>query len=103
MTENIYKPLFAQGARVHIRARQYLDNFQAQWKFHHPLQNNQLAHADQMAIVEKIGVYHGGDILYQLKGISGIWHERCLEPAGQNEPANKTLQAIGDKSPQPSP
>jgi hypothetical protein len=25
------------------------------------------------------GYYHGGDVLYTLTGVRGIWHEQCLE------------------------
>jgi hypothetical protein len=25
--------------------------------------------------------HHGGDELYKLKGVPGIWHEQCLEEA----------------------
>ena len=25
--------------------------------------------------------YHGGDIIYKLVDIPGIWHEQCLSPA----------------------
>jgi hypothetical protein len=39
-----------------------------------------LAFAGKVAEVENVGFYHGGDALYILKGIPGIWHERCLRP-----------------------
>lgn len=26
--------------------------------------------------------YHGGDELYELKGVPGLWHEACLTPGG---------------------
>lgn len=29
----------------------------------------------------EIGYYHGGDELYWLKGVPGVWHERCLKAA----------------------
>ena len=50
----------------------------AEWKYHHKLQPEQLAHADALAEVEKVGFYHGGDVLYNLKNVPGIWHEQCL-------------------------
>jgi hypothetical protein len=25
-----------------------------------------------------VGFYHGGDVLYVLEGIPGVWHESCL-------------------------
>jgi len=51
------------------------------WKYHHKLQAEQLAYANREAAVEKIGYDHGGDQLYNLVGIPGIWHERCLRAA----------------------
>lgn len=32
-------------------------------------------------MVEKVGFYHGGDPLYKLDGVPGVWHEECLEAA----------------------
>jgi hypothetical protein len=29
------------------------------------------------AKVKSIGYYHGGDVLYQLEGVPGIWQEQC--------------------------
>jgi hypothetical protein len=26
----------------------------------------------------EVGFYHGGDVLYTLDGIPGLWHEQCL-------------------------
>jgi hypothetical protein len=37
-----------------------------------------LTHAGAIAEVEKLGYYHGGDELYWLKGVPGVWHEQCL-------------------------
>jgi hypothetical protein len=28
--------------------------------------------------VQEVGFYHGGDVLYQLRGVPGTWHECCL-------------------------
>ena len=58
-----------------------LEEFQHKWKFHHALQSAQLRHAGEVGIVASVGFYHGGDVLYELQGIPGIWHEGCLEPA----------------------
>jgi hypothetical protein len=29
-------------------------------------------------MVTSVRYYHGGDVLYELEGIPGIWHEACL-------------------------
>jgi hypothetical protein len=39
----------------------------------------QLEYAGRIAEVESVGFYHGGDELYKLQGLPGIWHEVCLE------------------------
>jgi len=37
-----------------------------------------MAFAGSEAKVLTVGFYHGGDVLYTLKGVPGIWHELCL-------------------------
>ena len=80
-TEGVYTAAFPQGSKVRIADRPSLERFMAEWKYHHKLQPEQLAYADIVAAVEKVGFYHGGDVLYNLVGIPGIWHEQCLSPA----------------------
>jgi len=43
------------------------------------LQRQQLNYADKIAKVKSVGFYHGGDELYELKGVPGMWHEQCLK------------------------
>ena len=73
-----YKETFPKGSKVKIANRAFLENFLLTWKLHNKLKTEQLDYADQIAEVESIGFYHGGDQLYKLKGIPKIWHERCL-------------------------
>ena len=73
-----YKPLFEIGTTVRIQSLDALKAFRDSWKFHHPLQEEQLAFADERAAVAWIGSYHGGDLLYTLTDVPGIWHEQCL-------------------------
>ncbi len=80
-SEGIYKSAFAQGTSVRVAERAFLERFLAEWNYHHKLQPEQLDYADVVAVVEKVGFYHGGDVLYDLKGIPGIWHEQCLRAA----------------------
>lgn len=75
-----YKAAFPAGTEVRIADRPFLDDFIATWKFHHKLQPEQLAYADRIAKVEDVGFYHGGDPVYKLVGIPGLWHEQCLRP-----------------------
>ena len=75
---NPYVETFPVGTQVQIVERDALEQFQRDWKLHNPLEHSQLAHAGRFARVAKVGFYHGGDPLYVLEGIPGVWHERCL-------------------------
>lgn len=74
----LYKEDFPIGSKVRIAGRSKLEEFARSWRYHNKLQPEQLAHADVVAEVEKVGFYHGGDVLYELRGVPGIWHEQCL-------------------------
>ena len=73
-----YKEQFPKGSRVSIAPHARLEDFRRTWHFHHPLNAEQLRFAGQEAIVQQVMFYHGGDILYVLKDVPGIWHEACL-------------------------
>lgn len=76
-----YNAEHARGAAVRIRSADELRAFQRSWKFHDPLQDDQLEYAGRTAIVEDVGFYHGGDELYVLSGVPGVWHAQCLVAA----------------------
>ena len=78
MTTNPYQEQFPEGTSVRIADRHALDDFLREWKFHHKLTPRQLDYADAVAVVARIMYYHGGDVLYELAGVPGIWHESCL-------------------------
>jgi hypothetical protein len=59
-----------------------LEEFQRTWRYHHALQDEQLRFGGSFTTVAQVGYYHGGDVLYTLQDIPGIWHERCLIAAG---------------------
>jgi hypothetical protein len=75
----LYNAEFTEGTYIQIRPHHFLEEFQRTWKLHHALQNTQLDYADKTATVKSIGYYHGGDVLYWLNEIPGIWHEACLQ------------------------
>ena len=75
-----YKEAFPKGSRVRIASKHCLEDFMASWKYHHRLQPEQVNFADQVATVEGVAFYHGGDPLYTLANIPGFWHEQCLLP-----------------------
>jgi hypothetical protein len=74
-----YREEFLAGSRVRIRDRSALDAFRAEWRWHHPIVPEQLSFAGQQATVRSVAFYHGGDEIYELEGIPGVWHEQCLE------------------------
>jgi hypothetical protein len=78
-TKGPYKEEFPKGSIVRIADRLFLERFITTWEYHNKLDPAQLDYAGQNAEVESVGFYHGGDELYGLKGIPGIWHEQCLE------------------------
>jgi hypothetical protein len=76
-----YKEKFPVGSKVRIIDTTRLREFQLTWKYHHKLSPEQVNHGGDVSSVEKVGFYHGGDVLYKLLGVPGIWHEQCLESA----------------------
>jgi hypothetical protein len=76
-----YVEQFPVGARVRIASRDRLETFKETWRFHHPLGADQLSFADREATVREVTFYHGGDVLYSLQEVPGIWHEQCLSAA----------------------
>jgi hypothetical protein len=78
MTRNPYEELYKVGSVVRIADLAALEEFQRTWKYHHPLKDSQLASAGRTATVTNVMFYHGGDVLYELRGASGIWHEALL-------------------------
>ena len=82
MTEPIpYKEAFPVGTKVRVADRAVLDDFRATWQYHHKLGPEQLEFALRQARVADVGFYHGGDPIYTLAGVPGLWHERCLRLA----------------------
>jgi hypothetical protein len=76
-----YKELYPAGTEVRVVPREKLEDFRRTWRYHHALEDGQLPYAGGMARVASVGFYHGGDVLYTLENIPGIWHEVCLESA----------------------
>jgi RNAse (barnase) inhibitor barstar len=73
-----YESDFPVGTSVRIASRVALEAFMSEWKGHTPLQLEQLAYAEQVAMVSAVDYYHGGDELYELHAVPGLWHEACL-------------------------
>ena len=76
-----YKEAFPEGTKVKVADSASLGEFKETWKYHHKLQPGQLGYADQVTTVKKVGFYHGGDPVYELTDVPGLWLEQCLRPA----------------------
>jgi hypothetical protein len=76
-----YKATFPAGSKVRIISRPALETFAKDWKYHHKLRPDQMEYAGTIAIVKEVSFYHGGDQLYVLEDVPGIWNEPCLESA----------------------
>jgi len=74
-----YKENFPTGSMIRIVNSEQLAEFARTWKFHHPLQPEQMKFAGRAAQVAGVAFYHGGDRLYTLHGVPGQWHEQCIE------------------------
>ena len=77
-TNGPYVPEFPAGSKVRVASRGELEQFRRTWAYHNPLRSEQLEYADAIAVVADVSFYHGGDELYSLAGIPGLWHEQCL-------------------------
>jgi hypothetical protein len=73
-----YEPQFEVGAQVRILPREELERFRTEWAYHNPLRTEQLDYGGAHAQVAEVGFYHGGEPLYRLSDIPGVWHEQCL-------------------------
>jgi len=74
----VYVEKFKIGASVRVAEKPFLEDFRTRWKWHHPLQEEQVGCAGAVSKVKTVGFYHGGDVIYTLEGLPGIWHEECL-------------------------
>ncbi len=79
--KGLYNAEFPTGTKVKIESRAVLEEFARNWGHHNPLQPNQLQFHDVEAVVEEVHFYHGGDELYKLSQVPGVWHEQCLKEA----------------------
>ena len=73
-----YEALFESGKQIRVLDRGFLENFVSSWKLHNPLVPEQIDFARKIATIKSVGFYHGGDPLYVLENIPGVWHEQCL-------------------------
>jgi hypothetical protein len=80
-----YNADFSEGVKVRIKSFSFLNEFRRSWKYHHPLQANQLQYAGQIATVASVSYAYGADELYTLVDLPGIWNEECLQPLDSSD------------------
>lgn len=68
-----YNPSFPVGAIVRIADRSVLEKFHADGKRRHRLQSGQIEYAGEVARVEEVDFCYGGERLYSLEGVPGLW------------------------------
>jgi hypothetical protein len=77
-TKGLNTPEFEVGSEVRVADRAFLENFLEAGQYHNELEPEQLEHASRVAKVKAIDFFHGGDEIYTLEGLPGVWHEECL-------------------------
>jgi hypothetical protein len=81
-SKSYYDPAkYPVGSLVRIADSERLREFAATWKYHHKLAENQIEFGGRIAKVLMASMYHGGDDIYKLEDIPGLWHEQLLDPA----------------------
>jgi hypothetical protein len=76
-----YREQLPKGSKVRVKDSAALEAFMKEWRYHNPLHPGQLACAGKEGRVVGVSYDHGGDVLYSLEAMPGLWHEQCVEPA----------------------
>jgi hypothetical protein len=75
-----YHSVFLRGENVKIKPPEFLRQYLApDWRWHNPLDSDNLKFAGGVFAVVDIGYFHGGEVMYELQGIRGFWHEDSVE------------------------
>jgi len=77
-TKGLNNAEFEIGQQVRIADRRFLESFLEAGQYHNELEPEQLEYSGHMAKVANVTFFHGGDEIYALEGIPGVWHEECL-------------------------
>ena len=72
---------FEVGSQVRIADRSFLESFLEAGQYHNELEPEQIEYADRVAKVKEVNFFTGGDEIYTLEEIPGVWHEECLATA----------------------
>jgi hypothetical protein len=77
-TKGVNNAEFEVGTEVRIADRAFLEKFMEAGQYHNELEPEQLDYAGRAAKVKEVSFFHGGDEIYTLQGVPGVWHEECL-------------------------
>ena len=77
-TKGLNNAEFTVGTEIQIADRAFLESFLEAGQYHNELEPEQLEFAGRVAKVKEVSFFHGGDEIYSLEGIPGVWHEECL-------------------------
>jgi hypothetical protein len=80
-TKGVNKAEFEVGSTVKIADRAFLEDFLEAGQYHNELEPEQLEFAGRTAKVKEVNFFTGGDEIYTLEGVTGVWHEECLSAA----------------------
>lgn len=80
-TKGLNKAEFEIGSEVRVADRAFLENFLEAGQYHNELEPEQLGFAGRIAKVKSVEFFHGGDEIYTLEDVPGVWHEECLSAA----------------------
>jgi hypothetical protein len=80
-TKGLNKAEFEIGTEVRVADRAFLEEFLEAGQYHNELDPEQLEYAGRVAKVKAVEFFHGGDEIYTLDGVPGVWHEECLSRA----------------------
>ena len=83
-----YDEDFPVGSKVRVADASVLEHYlRPNWVYDHPLDPANIRLAGSVQVVASVAFYHGGDVLYELEGVPGQWHEACLR--GDDEGSRK--------------
>ncbi|MGB8675570.1 MAG: hypothetical protein WCD27_14550 [Candidatus Acidiferrales bacterium] len=80
-SKGVNKAEYEVGSQVRVADRAFLEKFLEEGQYHNELEPEQLEYAGRVAEVKKVEFFTGGDEIYTLEGIPGVWHEECLSAA----------------------
>ena len=74
----VHRAAFSIGASVRIKERTELERFARDWTSTNSLTPHQFCDAGVAGVVDSVAFDDGGNPLYTLERIGGIWHEENL-------------------------